>query len=423
MWRGKSVVAVAILCGMLLLSLSISVLAQSALRIARPVDGATIREIVNILVPVSSVPEGGFITCIVDGRYQCATDSMSEDGKYYVYRWDTKAVEVSPETGEVKVRPSDGKHVISALVYGSDGKRTGQKADITVYVKNNASADMPSNGLKLRYKSPVGSSNEYHFKYTEDIKSIEGATTLAKAMGEAVEGAEGTVARSVEDKIYGDSVLVRQKLTDTLVLYYAGQGVPEPGFGAKSLYHVEDSMGHVTYVMSSSSPGMPIGIDLPILPAKFVKIGDTWAGPMKVFKNALTGESAKINATSTLEGLEWEGGYPCAKIKSTFAGNIRLPYSTLITRPLELTGEEGFLATTYFAYKVGKVVSFSVRAIANTEMETQALQAWFQQIMQIKGQNAGPGQEVSFGGSDSGGNGKQSVKLKLEFKQILELVH
>ena len=72
--------------------------AQSELRIARPVDGATVRETVNVLVPAASVPDGGFISCLVDGNFKCADAIKSEDGRYFVYRWSTKAIEYSPET-------------------------------------------------------------------------------------------------------------------------------------------------------------------------------------------------------------------------------------------------------------------------------------------------------------------------------------
>lgn len=417
MSRRKSVIGTVMLSCLVLLALSVSAFGQGMMRIARPMDGATVREVVNVLVPASAVPEGGFITCIVDGRYQCATGDLSEDGRYYVYRWDTKAVEVSPETGEIKGRPKDGKHVIIVQAYGLDGKKTGQAAQVTVYVKNDASADMPSSGLKLRYKSVPGSASRYHFKYLENIKSVEGATGLAKAIGDSVEGAEGVVTRSIEDKVYGDSVLVRQKLSKDLSFYYAGTQIPQPNLLIKSEYHVEDSTGHVTYVMPSSSPGVPIGVDMPILPSKAVKIGDSWVEPMKVFKYALTGESAKLNATSTLEGLEWEGGEPCAKIKTQFSGTVRLPYVTLVRRPLSITGE----ATTYFAYRTGKLISFSVRATAEPEIGSQVLNTWFQQIMTAR--NAA-GSDVSAAppAQATSGPGDQTVKVKMEFTQLLELV-
>jgi hypothetical protein len=415
----KSVISAVILSCAALLAVSVSALAQGNMRIARPVDSATVREVVNILVPVSAVPEGGFITCIVDNHYRCATDNRSEDGRYYVYRWDTKAVEVSPETGEIKGRPQDGKHDIVAQAYGTDGKKTGLPAKVTVYLKNDASADMPSNGIKLRYKSVPGATNRYHFKYTEDIDSVEGATTLAKAVGESVEGGEGTVSRSVDDRVSADSVLVRQNLIGDLTMFYAGKPVPQSGLMTKSEYHIEDSTGHVTYLMSSRSHGIPVGIDLPILPAKAVKIGDSWVEPLKVFKYALTGEAAKLSGTSTLEALEWQDGQPCARIKTQFSGTIRLPYSTITKTPLSVNGA----VTTYFAYKIGKLISFSAWATAEPELPSQVLSSWFQQILAIK--NPGGASDSSAAGTPSGpimSSTGAAVKVKLAFRHTLELV-
>lgn len=421
MRKGKS--PALIVCVLILL---ISVPAFSQMRIARPVDGATVRETVSILVPVSSVPSNpgaGFIAVSVDGVYKAASGERSDDGRYVVYRWDTKAIEVSPETGEQKGRPKDGKHTIRVQAYTSDGKKTGPFGQITIYVKNNASADMPAGGLKLRYKSPVGSVELYRFKYTVDLKSIEGATNLAAAVGDAMEGAEGMVRRSVEDTIDKDSVLVRQKLIGTLQMYFAGQANPAP-VNTKSEYHVEDNLGHTTYVMYSSSPGAAIGIDLPILPSQSVKIGDAWSEPMKLFKAALTGESARLNAVSTLEGLEWEGGHPCARIKTTFSGDVRIPSSTLLKKPLFLNGE----AITYFAYRTGKVISFRVRAFAQPEQNQTEVQALTQALLSAKSApGSQPGEGLagrfsSIGGPPSAAGTGQRVKIKLEFKQSLDLV-
>ncbi len=414
----SSVGRVLVWCAMLL-SLSLVVCAQSAIRISRPLDGATVRETVNVLVPVSSVPQGGFITCMIDGRIKAATDGVSQDGNAFVYRWDTKAVEVSSETGEIKSRPKEGKHTISVQAFGADGKKTGKATQITVYVKNNASADMPANGLRLKYNNTIGSINQYHFKFTVSIKSIEGATALAKAVGENVEGQEGTVERSVEDRMDGDSVLIRQKLIDTLILYYAGTAIPQPDV-AKAEYRVEDSLGHVTYVMASSSPGIPIGVDLPIFPARPVKIGDTWIEPMKILRYALTGETARLNATSTLEGLEWEAGQPCAKITTQFSGMIRPP-STMLKEPINVTGT----ATTYFSYKAGKVVTFSVVAQAEPEIDSQALSSWFQQIMQAKKVAGGETAAVDTYGTNTGAgtqNAGAKAKVKMELRQTIQLV-
>ncbi|MCX6375719.1 MAG: hypothetical protein NTU88_06760 [Armatimonadetes bacterium] len=444
MCRSRTAIAVVIAC-VGVIALSLSAVAQSELRIVRPVDGATVRETVSILVPVSSVPmnpDPGFIACSIDGVYAAASAEKSDDGRYFVWRWDTKAVQYSPETGQPKGRPKEGKHTIVLQAYSPEknsgsGKKFGNPAQITVYVKNSASADMPAGGLKLRYNDTVGSVNDYKFRYVENLKSIEGATNFTRALGEAIEGAEGVVRRSIEDVIDRGSYLVRQKLQGTLQLYFAGRAIPAD-IAPKSEYHVEDSLGHTTYVMSSSSPGMPIGVDLPILPSQSVKIGDTWSEPMKLFKCALTGESAKLMSTSTLEGLEWEGGYPCAKITTKFGGDVRVPSSTLLTKPLSLTGE----ATTYFAYRIGKVVSFTVKAYAQPELDQKDVEGLKQTLITSKSMPNSPyaaampeenitgrpqagtesyGPSLPNVGSSRGSSGR-TVKVKVEFVQSLWLV-
>jgi len=165
-------------------------------------------------------------------------------------------------------------------------------------------------------------------------------------------------------------------------------------------------------------------VDLPILPSQPVRIGDTWSEPMKLFKAALTGESARLNAVSTLEGLEWEGGHPCAKIRTRFSGDVRIPSSQLLKKSLFLSGE----AMTYFAYRVGKVISFRVKASAQPQLDQSEVQALTQTLLSAKSAPGASGTEDltsrlrSFGsGAPSGGTG-QRVKIKLEFKQSLELV-
>lgn len=427
MHRSRTAIAVVIACAGVM-GFALSAMAQSELRIVRPVDGATVRETVNILVPVSSVPtdpKPGFIACSIDGVYEAASAEKSEDGRYFVWRWDTKAVQYSPETGQPRGRLKEGKHTIVAQAYGSDGKKFGKAAEIAVYVKNSASADMPAGGLKLRYKNTIGTANDYRFRYVTNLKSIEGATTLTQALGEAVEGTQGVVRRSIEDMLDRDSYLVRQKLQGALQFYSAGRAYPADIL-AKSEYHVEDTLGHTTYVMSSSSPGAMIGVDLPILPSQSVKIGDTWTEPIKLFKTTLTGESARLMSTNTLEGLEWEGGYPCAKIITKFSGDVRVLSSTLLKKPLSLNGE----AVTYFAYRVGKVVSFVVRAYAQPELSQKDVDDLKQALITSKNvpgspHTSGMPEENITGlptmGTSRGPSG-QTVKVKLEFVQSLELV-
>ena len=344
-------------------SLSTLVSAQSEIRISRPLDGATVRETVNILVPASAVPVGGFVACTIDGIFRAALATTSEDEEYFVYRWDTKATAPTPKEGQGRAR--DGKHAIAVQAYDADGKKVGTEKQIAVYVKNSASSDMPAEGLKLRYNHAVGTEARYKFKYTVDLKSIQGATNLTAAAGEGFEGAEGLVKRSVEDIMPEGTVLVRQKLMGSLERYQGGRSMPVIGLIPKAFYHVEDSQGRTTYVMTSSSPGAPVSVDLPNLPTQRVRIGDTWTQQDKILRDAVTGNSASLTTTGTLEGLEWEGGHPCAKIRTTFSGTVRIPFSAVFTQPISVSG----VKTTYFAYRVGKVISTVTRISAEPTVD------------------------------------------------------
>ena len=422
----KGRLAWALIPGFTLLSILAS--AQTELRIARPVDGATVRETVNILVPASCVPEGGFITSLVDGRFKCADAIKSEDGRYFVYRWNTKAIERSPETGVEIAGPKDGKHDIAVQVYDHTGKKVGDEQKVAVYVKNSAAADMPAEGLKLRYTHDTSATNNYKCRYQLDLKSIQGATNITGALGEAVEGAEATVRRSVEDVMPDDTVLVRQKLSSALVSFRAGQPTAVQII-PKAFYAVEDTLGKMTYVMTSSSPGVPVSIDMPNLPTQRVKIGDSWGLTERVFRDMTTGESIALTVTSVLEGLEWEGGHPCAKIKTRFSGTVKLPFSSIITQAIPLAGE----TTTYFAYRVGKLISSTTTAISEPALPqsmvnnlTQALisktgnQAAGQMSVNV-GAYAGEGPAPGFGGPQ-GGSEEQTVKVKVQIRQTIELV-
>lgn len=369
--------AEAILLGIFTLVFMSTLVSAQQIEIKRPLDGATVRETVNILVPAGNIPEGGFLSCSIDGRFRCALATKTENDDSFVYRWDTKAEDPNLELPEDQRKPRDGKHTITVQSYDPSGKKFGEGKTISVYVKNNASADMPSEGLKLRYKQVIGGLTKYKFKFTLDVKSIQGATDVAASAGEAVEGTEGTIKRSIEDILPDAKMLVRQKLQGMLRIYQSGQAVPATWILPKAGYDIEDSLGQIFSVMKSVSSGDAVTIDLPNLPSERVRIGDTWSQLEKVFRNVITGESATLMATNTLEGLEWENGHPCAKIRTTFAGNARIPISSVFVEPIPVTGE----IVTYFDYRIGKVISSTVHAKADASVDQNVVSSLTQSRM------------------------------------------
>lgn len=376
MSRGRLVVAavVASLVAPALLASIVS--AETEIRITRPLDGSTVRETVNVLVPVSSVPGNGFISCMVDDKFRCAAASKSANGVSFVFRWDTKAMNPDTSIPLAERMPRDGKHTITVQAYDADGMKYGKPKQITVYVSNSATKFMPAGGLKLRYTHKVGRASTYEFKYTLDLKRIESGANVSAAVGEAVEGAGGVVKRSVEDVMPDNTVLIRQKLVGALEYYQKGQPVPALGLATRAVYHTEDAMGRITYTLKSSSRAARVAVDLPNLPAHRVRIGDTWTQPDRIFRDAITGNSAAVVSTSTLEGMEWEGGQPCAKIKSSFSATMTIPFSRAFMGPLSVNGE----TIMYFGCEVGEVVSSVTTAAARGRVDRNALNVLAQSL-------------------------------------------
>jgi hypothetical protein len=377
MLRARYLIGIIFLVVLAVLSSSV---ALAELEIKRPLDGATVRETVRVIVPAESVPMGGFISCYIDERFRAAVaaseQARTETGDF-VYFWDTKAENPDPDLPPDQRKARDGRHTITVQTYDAIGKSQGEPKTITVYVKNNASSDMPADGLKLRYASRVGLWNKYEFKYTLDVKSIQGATDVASSAGEAVEGAEGVIKRSIEDVLSDSTALVRQKQVGMVRVYQAGQAVPATWISPKAGYDVEDSMGKIISRITSTSPGTAVTIDLPNMPEYRIRIGDTWSQPEKVLRDAMTGEASTFNSTSTLEGLEWESGYPCAKIRTTFYGVARIPFSKSFREPVSMNGE----MLTYFAYDTGKLVYCVTTVKAKTSVDPSVVNSLTQQRM------------------------------------------
>lgn len=425
----------------LLTILSISAaFSESDIQIARPLDRSTVRETVNVMVPESSVPTGGFVGFSIDGTFRVAGVSKSADGKCFVYRWDTKATYKDPNAMDVEL-PWDGEHKILVQAFNSSGEKDGKPKTIIVFVSNNASKLMPASGLKLRYRLKLGSTNYMRFKYTLDIKKIQGGSAIAAAVGEAVEGATGIVRRSVEDIMTGGSVLIRQKLMGNLQVYQGGRPTPiiSP---VRSVYDTENNLGIIGDILKTTSNGIGVSLDMPNLPSQKVRVGYSWTHTENVFRNVVTGKATTLkNVNSTVEGLEWEHGYPCVKIKSVFS-NVKMPieFSNYFKGDVLVT--EGY-TTTYFAYDTGKLVSSVTKAKATATVDQSVITSLTQSIlpqgmtyspssganmpMMSSGIEGPPGMEntpppgSTYNRSTSpGGTEGQTVDVEMEINQVLE---
>lgn len=87
-------------------------LAQSSFTIRRPLDGATVRETVDVRIPKRSIPAGaGFVGIWVNGRFLEAVapfEGANTSGEDFVYKLNTK-----------DRRLPDGQMTIEAVLYAN----------------------------------------------------------------------------------------------------------------------------------------------------------------------------------------------------------------------------------------------------------------------------------------------------------------
>jgi hypothetical protein len=220
---------------------------------------------------------------------------------------------------------------------------------------------------------------KYNFKYTVGVQSIQGVPASSDALSE-IEGAEGAVKKTVEDTEQG---MISEMISGTLCAINVGRATPVTGLNPIPIYLVEDGTGRVKARIHSSQQGNAMSMDLPLLPLDSVRTGSTWQSHERVFTDVLTGDGVDLVTSSTLDGLEWENGYPCAKFTSTFSGDITVPFSRYFTQRVNITGER----TTYFAYQSGKVISSVTIAKADLDVDQSVASQIQSMIQQPTGSN------------------------------------
>jgi hypothetical protein len=365
-----------------------------------------------------------------------------------VYEWDTKGLDPDANLPLVERQPEEGPHKITVQAYDAAGKKFGKVAEVSVTVKNRASELMPAAGLLLRYSRKIGASSRIRFYTVTNLNDISGARELAATIGQAIEAIDFTIVQSTEDLRPDGTALVRQKLDSAIKIGGGGRMVPITNAKIKAAYRIEDGCGRTQGFIESRAPGDKVVVELPNLPIQRVRIGDSWADVDNVFQEWSSGSNLPMNCTSTLQGLEWEGGYPCAKIRTVFSGTKKLPNSPILTEAVPVKGER----ITYFAFQVGKVISSETTVMITADIDRSTIGTLSEKLMSAyttkfpslsEGSGSGPvsGPNMDFGGgmpneappgglydsSASGatgsGGGSDKAKVTFELKQLVELVH
>jgi hypothetical protein len=366
----------ALLCGMMPVE---QARAQGApFTIRRPPDGATVREKVTIEIPSASMPPGASVAIYLDGNFYEAVPGNSESfGKPFRWIWDTKGTNVS-----------DGEHTLRVVLYtpsGDSGTAVEEKG--TSEVKLNV-ANKIHNGpssLRLRYRYADGQTLDY--QRTSTSKIVGGVSNTGVSSDQTLASIDSRLMLEIESPADPEA-LVRNKLTALSILQQGQETTLDSSQLSESMYQMLDPLGVVHYEYGANAgtqefaaQGLPVdnSLELPRLPTTPVSVGQTWTTPNQRLDipGVPVNEQPKVTLNNTLADLEWEDGYPTARIHQTYdsgEGGGSLP-KFIQFGPIPITSPQvKFDRDIYIAYTAGRLIR-TMRTITVTGRTTAQLGA------------------------------------------------
>ena len=284
------------------------------IHILRPIDGAIVRETVPIKVSPSDLPDTGYVSISIDGQFVTARVLPGESKP--VYLWNTKSPLLSATDPKQKTVLADGDHTVTVSVYGDGNKLIGSQ---TIHVKLANSIALPATqgGILLSYHWHLNDRYEYT-RQTELAIGRNGQT-------EPTSRSSVKYQRSVE-YVEGNSALIRDKVLPVGYVQEGGQLRPvAASFLLRSKYRTVTTHGELVSQMKPLTPGDHFAFSVPTLPTRRVGIGDSWEAPIEMSFQWSTKNPGKVTGEARLEGLEWQDGYPCARIRETYSGSVTFP--------------------------------------------------------------------------------------------------
>ena len=301
--------------------------------IRRPAEGSVVRETVAIQIPKGSIPSGGYIGVIVNGKFLEAA-MPPEDGDNYVYMLDTK-----------DRRIPDGDMDIEIVLYQdyADRAEIVNRSSVRVKLDNYTSIKSPEDGFTLRYKFQKNKELIYRTTTIQSAGTVsQAAAQIGSRVGELPLGTEVRRTLYAFDNVYGTDTgpeaLVRmQPLPDKgknyTFLTPAGASEPQKFYDYQMppLYIRIDDVGREVwgaappYFPMEGTSGKTNNLDLirvlplPVLPTKSLFPGDKWQaqhlfGQIDLENLEFTEKlTVGLQAAGTFLGVEWEQGIPCAK--------------------------------------------------------------------------------------------------------------
>jgi hypothetical protein len=220
--------------------------------------------------------------------------------------------------------------------------------------------------ITLRYRFVDGSSHDY--SRTGNTSIVAGLTQGAGGTDNQELVAENSdLLVAVEDKYPTGNAIVRN-LLKTLTVRQGGQETTYPSEQLpKALYQEVDPYGDVKYQNETVSfdqfaqMGIPVSatLELPVLPRQPIAVGDKWqtSNVSLELPGTPPDKQPHVTVDSSFDGVEWQGGYPTAKIHQHYDGSSGLKLKNILVDNIDVMNPQITLdQDIYIAYRSGTLV-------------------------------------------------------------------
>ena len=161
--------------------------AQVPFKVARPQDGARVRETVRIQIPRTALTNVKYLALSVDGKFRAGlgvpspvfekngkaksvtTDVLAYDETSVSILWNTKALTPDPKNPSILEGVEDGPHAVEIIAFDGNNKRIGRQS-LSLEVDNKGGLRVPADGILLTYRFQVG--DETHYSQKTDVEYL-----------------------------------------------------------------------------------------------------------------------------------------------------------------------------------------------------------------------------------------------------------
>ncbi|WP_395142814.1 hypothetical protein [Armatimonas sp.] len=237
-----------------------------------------------------------------------------------------------------------------------------------------------------------------------------------------VQTVKANYTRTTEDRLGPSDYFIRDRVQDGSISSPAGSAKLQDIYDFKSRYRTVSSSGRVLDpgIANGARPGAYVALPMIELGGKR-RIGQKWTTRAPILLEWATLDvPTMVPCTNVLEGLEWESGYQCAKIRQTYnaQGNVQIFGGAGKIQNAKIKMDR----TIWFSYKAGKIIKTETLTEVEGDAPSDILNAMVPQSgagggmmgggmmgggMDGEGSMMGGGMQMGGGGMMSGSGGMQ----------------